>query len=216
MNSRTQLFIDDVMTRGVIADQAQALEVVKATLEMVGECLPAPDASTLAESLPGELAGAVRRAQRHPEPTLRELFEHVSQRAQLPIGEALEKAEAVGAALAEYLPIDVRSSLQRRLPSEWARLLEPRTFERGDPAPWHNTNPAVGSTLAAGRPGSRHPLSEAAPPAAQSASVAASENPHAETKLSSSHGVAPEEPLATGHAGSGAPLADARDRRPDR
>lgn len=58
-----------------------------------------------------------------------------------------------------------------------------------------------GHTLADGKPGSRHPLSEANPSHGQSHSVAESANPHADTKLSSSKGTTQErekEDLAEG------------------
>jgi hypothetical protein len=74
----------------------------------------------------------------------------------------------------------------------------------------------VGHTLATGRPGSRHPLSEAAPSAGQSDSVVANGNPHGDRKLSSAPDTAVADTLADGRPGSGAPLADARDERKDR
>jgi hypothetical protein len=70
-----------------------------------------------------------------------------------------------------------------------------------------------GDTLAEGRPGSRHPLSEARSDRSQSESVVATENPHADTKLSSAHGLTQEregESLATGHSGSDRPLDEGR------
>lgn len=59
----------------------------------------------------------------------------------------------------------------------------------------------TGNNLASGRPGSRHPLSEAKPNGGQSNSVVESTNPHGDTKLSSSKGLTQErekEDLAEG------------------
>jgi hypothetical protein len=73
--------------------------------------------------------------------------------------------------------------------------------------------PGAGMTLATGRPGSQHPVSEAHPETAQERSVVNAENPHAETKLSSSRGTTQErraETLATGAPGSHRPLHSAK------
>jgi hypothetical protein len=59
-------------------------------------------------------------------------------------------------------------------------------------------------TLSEGKPGSRHPLSEARLDRAQSNSVARADEPHADTKLSSARGLTQErlhETLAVGRPG---------------
>jgi hypothetical protein len=66
-------------------------------------------------------------------------------------------------------------------------------------------------TLAEGRPGSHHPLSEARPERAHSHSVVRADNPHGDTKLSSAVGFTQEreqETLAAGHPGSDRPLSE--------
>jgi hypothetical protein len=57
------------------------------------------------------------------------------------------------------------------------------------------------STLAHGRPGSLHPIAEAAPASGHAHSIARNDDPHGDTKLSSSTGLTQErlrESLATG------------------
>src|SRR4029079_2041283 len=107
---------------------------------------------------------------------------------------AVEWVQAVCQSLYEALDTERRQLLARRLPDEWAALLAsaPRAPESDEP---RGTLPGHGHTLATGRPGSRHPLSESAPRSGQAESVAA-ENPHGDGKLSSatSFGV---EPLAS-------------------
>jgi hypothetical protein len=71
-----------------------------------------------------------------------------------------------------------------------------------------------GHTLAEGRPGSRRPLAEARPPAGQADSVARTDNPHGDTKLSSARGLTQErekESIATGSGGSRRPLSTSRE-----
>src|SRR5258706_8960273 len=71
---------------------------------------------------------------------------------------------------------DLRENLVRL--EEVAR----RVHSLADTAPWPQE---VGHTLATGRPGSSRPLAEANPDRAQSQSVVATTNPHADSKISS-------------------------------
>ncbi|HVK68207.1 MAG TPA: DUF2267 domain-containing protein, partial [Polyangium sp.] len=72
-----------------------------------------------------------------------------------------------------------------------------------------------GKTLATGRAGSQTPLSEARPERAHGESVVRAENPHGETKLSSSRGLTQEreqETLAEGEPGPLRPVSEQRGR----
>jgi hypothetical protein len=125
-------------------------------------------------------------------------------------GTAIERVGAVCESLRDELDAERRLLLARRLPAEWAALLDsaPRAREADEP---HGTLPGHGHTLATGRPGSRHPLSQSGPRPAQADSIAA-ENPHGDSKLSSA--TAPGvEPLATARPGTEETLATARDER---
>jgi uncharacterized protein (DUF2267 family) len=212
MDARQARLLEDVRTRAGLADGEAAFRTVTATLSMLGECLPAAQAAALAEALPPESGEVVRATPRHQAIALQELFEHVSQRARVPYGAAMEHAEAVLAVIAGQVSPELRLMLQRQLPPAWARLFEPRAIEGRAPEPWPHHRAGRGETLADGRPGSRHPLSEAGPPAAQGESVAAP-NPHGDTKLSSAAPPAVDDSLAEGRPGSAAPLAEAGERR---
>jgi hypothetical protein len=109
-----------------------------------------------------------------------------------------EHVDVVLRALGEILDADVRARLRRALPEALARQLE--VPEHGEPPPYGPPRSAPPHTLASGRPGSRHPLSEGAPSRGHEHSVARNSDPHAETKLSSAHGLTQErfgESLAT-------------------
>lgn len=74
--------------------------------------------------------------------------------------------------------------------------------------------PPSGRTLADGRPGHRHPISEADARRPQAGSVA-DQTAHADSKLSSSRGISTErhgESLADGHPGSDNPISKAKPR----
>jgi hypothetical protein len=106
------------------------------------------------------------------------------------------------------LPSEVVMLLQRHLP-QLAFLFELRetTPEPESPdqvRPSERPDNRWDNTLASGRPGSRHPISDARPNRAHAHSVARSDNPHGDTKLSSSHGFTQErenETLADGRPG---------------
>jgi hypothetical protein len=112
--------------------------------------------------------------------------------------------------LADALSEDVLTRLRRHMPGDMGQLFTPPRAMTSTAAEPHGKHaPGPGSTLADGRPGSRHPLSEANP--AHRDSVARSENPHADTKLSSSAGMTQErvsDTLATGKPGSHRPLSE--------
>jgi uncharacterized protein (DUF2267 family) len=195
------------MSRSALGDRELALRAVASTLEALGECLSPHDAEQLATSLPLDLAQAVGRARWHRAADAEEFFAVVSAKEGVRLGLAIEHAQAVCEALAEYLDPEVRIQLERHLPSELAVLFEARKVECDGPPP----SPALGleETLASGRPGSRRPISEAEVPGAQSGSVAASDNPHSDRKISSAReGASDEETLAGGRVGSASPISD--------
>ncbi len=99
--------------------------------------------------------------------------------------------------LGEELSNDAMRVLRRSLPRDLVELLAEPSRELAE----HAADSRHGTTLASGRPGSRHPVSEAAPARGQAGFVGES-NPHGGTKLSSSPGTTQErhhETIAEGH-----------------
>lgn len=180
-----EALLDHVRVRAPLDDRERALHVLAATAGALISQLEHADAQDLQRALPAELrerldaAGIpdtdLVTALAAGEPTSR--------------GFAVEHATAAGEALVLELPPELLARLRRRLPSALAALLEPR--ERPGVAPPHPRHPpatpGTGTTLASGRPGSRHPLSEASPPVHRH-SIARSDDPHADRKLSSTRG----------------------------
>jgi uncharacterized protein (DUF2267 family) len=123
---------------------------------------------------------------------------------------ALEVVASVCHVLAERLSDPAIDALRAHLPRPVADLL-------AAPAEAVHPDGLHGRTLADGRAGSRHPVSEAQPERAHSGSVAGEPNPHRETKLSSSPGTTQErehETMAEGHPGPSRPLAGPRKTEP--
>ena len=189
----------------------QARQILILVVRVLGEGLRHSRAEALADDLPAELARPLRDAQHGPPFDLAELFRRVASRENVRVGFGVEHVKLVCRLLGEHFSPASRYQFQDSFPEEIAALFEPP--EPGDhgEAPVH-LHPERG-TLAEGRPGSRHPLSEARPDRTQSQSVVRSENPHADTKLSSSEGLTQErekETLATGQPGSRRPIHSAK------
>lgn len=200
-----------------IPDHDAAAKALRSTLCVLGQRLTDDEAGALASSLPDELARVVEQSEHDDfagDFDADELYERVRHREKVPAGVAREHVNIVLQALGSALDDSVRQRLVRALPSEIGQQLVPMTF--GAPPPYATGMHAPPlTTLAHGRPGSRHPVSEAAPDRAHTHSVARNADPHGETKLSSSHGLTQErhrESLATGHPPAPArPIAEADD-----
>ncbi|MCY1075933.1 DUF2267 domain-containing protein [Archangium lansingense] len=186
----------------------EAERTVRAVLEVLGERLSWPVVQALAEDLPDSLAAGVRGVAPHQDFNLAELHARVADRMGLPLGVAVEHTGLVCQFLTEALSPGTLHRVREALPEPMSALFTPREpvegFEYVRLKPGHHT-------LAEGRPGSQHPVSEVRPERAQSHSVVRADNPHGDTKLSSAAGLTQEreeETLASGHPGSDRPVND--------
>jgi uncharacterized protein (DUF2267 family) len=158
-----QAFIEEVCWRTGVESTEAADRAVRATLQAVGERLVASDAQALQEALPAPLAGFVASARRHGEGDLTQLYAEVEAQEPVRAGAAVEHAKVVCEVLTETLDGDMRTRLRARLPDDWAALFTVR--ERASaPAGGAGQPLGHGHTLADGRQGSDHPLSEAGGP----------------------------------------------------
>ncbi len=153
----------------------------------------------VSSELPETLADALRRGGSSAVP--------IEERILAPgitLGHAHELVASVCLVLAEDLSEEARSALCAALPPALARLLAPPTPELVR----HAEQPRSRS-IASGRAGSEHPISESTPDLVQHDSIAAS-NPHGSSKLSSALGTTQErlhDTLAEGEAGAERPIA---------
>ncbi|HVY48235.1 MAG TPA: DUF2267 domain-containing protein [Minicystis sp.] len=195
-------FLEHVGERAALDDLGRALDVTTATLHALSDALTPDEAARCARALPRSLAGALVGRAPPSVRSIAALVAEVAAAAHERDGVAREHAEAVCDVVAEALDAETRALVVRRLGPELGRLFTWRgdeaSFERPPPHGPRRTN------LAEGRPGSAHPISEAAPVVAHAHSVARNADPHAETKLSSSAGMTQErmrESLAVGAPG---------------
>jgi uncharacterized protein (DUF2267 family) len=203
----------DVLRRlrelGPFAEDAEALRALRATLETLASHLTPTEREFLADALPPHSAQIVREASSAAQGSLNDFFRRVAAHEGVRLGLAVEHAEIVCRALGQTLTHAVLARLGHALP-DLAPLFEPTT----EPAPQlaqSEPAPDVPSDLAEGRPGGTHPLATADPLVlAHRHSVARSDDPHAETKLSSACGLTQEREartLATGRPGSKRPIS---------
>jgi uncharacterized protein (DUF2267 family) len=189
-------FLAHVAAHAGGTDMEAVRAATHAALSVTGAYLTRPVRELIATELCPALGEIVVRGEAG---TALPIAEHVLT-PEMTIARADELVASVFTVLAEELSDEMLTRLQRELPARLAHMLN-------RPAP-SSVQPALArETLAEGRPGSTHPVSEARADRSQDASVA-SDNPHADAKLSSA-AEDDRETLATGR-GSTRPLSDAR------
>jgi uncharacterized protein (DUF2267 family) len=201
-------FLSHVAERAGLSGPEEAARTVRAVLEVIGERLNWPVIQAVVEDLPAPLAASLRGVIPHQVFNLAELHARVASRTGVRLGVAVEYTDVVCQVVAEALAPGTLHRLHEALPEPMSVLFTPR--EPGERFE-HVHLDSSRHTLAEGRPGSRHPLSEARPERAQSHSVVREDNPHEDTKLSSTTGLTQEreqETLATGHPGSERPVSE--------
>lgn len=197
---------------GPFPDDGAALSALHATLQGVGGGLTEGERRAVAESLPPDCARVLLGARTNGCSKSSDLFLAVSVREKIALARAVEHAEIACRALGEILSPTARDRLRHALP-EIAELFEPHAQEA---VPVHPQLSLAGgpNDLAEGRPGGSRRLSCASPAElAHRHSIARSDDPHAETKLSSACGLTQEREertLAAGRLGSRRPLSKGR------
>lgn len=199
--------------RDGLPDPETAARAVDATLAALAECLSHDEALALGAALSHRLAHRVTDADHRADGDPVAFFARVSAREGVAVGAAREHASVVLRALATGLDPGLRARLARALPEALAAMLAPRGASVTSPHATVSHAPPL-TTLASGRPGSHHPVSEARPAAAQAHSVVAEANPHGDSKLSSAQGLTQEQLDASLSRAKGLrarPISEARD-----
>jgi uncharacterized protein (DUF2267 family) len=213
---RNEDFVADVVARGGFEDAAEAERAISVVARVLGERLLPEERGPLAAALPEAAAHRLLSARYERDFDATELYDRVARGMAIRHGFGVEHTQAVCEVVGERLPEDVRLRLSRVLPAELHMLFTPRARGSRPPRPVHtqrDVEPGAGSTLASGRPGSRHAVSEAQAEPAHAESVARSDDPHGETKLSGARGTTQErlgETLAEGRPGPAAPLSETK------
>jgi uncharacterized protein (DUF2267 family) len=197
---------------GPFADESEARRALLAVVEVIGSLLTSDERGVVARELPTELANTVSNALTHPSGDWHEFNRRVARAEGVRLGQAIEHAEVVCRALSEALSHSTRSRLQKALPT-LADLFElPEESEK--PLTEAHRSSAAPNDLAEGRPGGSLPIATADPRyLAHRHSVARSDDPHGDNKLSSAQGLRQEQDehtLASGRPGSRRPISGSR------
>jgi uncharacterized protein (DUF2267 family) len=198
---------------GGFDDTNQADQVARAVLTALRAGLPDDDAAAIAEHLGAPYAQVLREGAYEGPLDLPDFVGRIACKSGMYSGRIIEAVQVVCRALREVLPEDTSARLRPLLPEALRPELDEPIEPPAPSVPERKVRPegpGEGHTLATGRPGSRHPLSESAPPSGHAQSVALSDDPHGDTKLSGARGLTQErlhETLATGHPGPEHPVA---------
>lgn len=197
----------------------EAARVLEASLRALGRGLRGSERAELAADWPPPLARALCAEPDDGRPASRsDLVGRLAALEGVGRGLALELASVVCGVLTEALPHDRLIFLRSRVADDLAALFVRRHQDDAELEPPPERPrvepPTPPHTLADGRPGSRHPLSEGRATRAQPGSVAADgPDMHGGRRLSTARGTAQEQlhrTLAEGKPGSEHPLTDKR------
>lgn len=216
-----ETFVGEIQRQTGLQPVERVLRLVRRVLASLDEVLVGDELATLRTSVPAALQGALEGRTGRSTSSVERLFARVQKLEVVRRPVAIERAEIVCRQLGAMLPADVATRWARDLPAPVAALFltaPPTGLSTGAPAPRPSIPRPVAPppTLATGRPGSMHPVSESHPERAHRNSVARTADPHADTRLSASRGLTQErlhETLAEGDARSASPVSEAQPER---
>jgi len=196
----TNDFIDVIREQLPDDERPDAVRIALTTCKALGPHLAAIEARSLARSLPEGPAAALQREPYQAGLGRPELEARMSHELGVSAARAHELVAIVGAAIAERMDDEAEKHLADVEPSIralFARSEGRAPFHAGAKVPDSLADGRAGSksSIAEGRPGGRRPLADANPNGGQSDSIAASDDPRADRRLSSAE---PDRTLARG------------------
>jgi len=216
--------VEDIRSGAGLTNDSAAERGMRAVVSAVAPSIQPEDRRALPDTWPLPLRELILRS-RYEGPLEEEaLYREVARRLTMPtdltelgehaLGHARELAQVVLRQLSSRLGPDFRRRLAHHAAPSMAWLWDPPPSP-STPEGRRRAPPTAGQghTLASGRPGSRHPLSESGP-LGHADSIARAKNPYEDRKISSARGTTAEQEhrtLAEGHPGSEHPVSDDRD-----
>ncbi len=193
-----QELIDAVQDHAGLASRSEAQTTTLAVFRTIARRVLPGDRRIVRALLPDELQEAFNGQGASEDATIEAVVREVAAHEGIAAGFGREHLVVVGAAAARVLHPDAITALRTHLPDELAALFE-RSVPRRIPRPTPTASPRAGRRfseakdgsrhLAEARPGSGHPLAESKPERAHHDSVARTDNPHGDTKLSTTGGM---------------------------
>jgi hypothetical protein len=184
--------LDQVAARTRPLESPVLASVVRASASALASS-SGPASRALLEAAIGEAPMIARRVI-DPE----ELYDIVAVMTSLQRAAALELTQTVLVVLGSAIGPQGRAQLCAELPTQWARLLDDPHDVPIDRRPAPPRDRRDGQTLATGQMGASKSVGAGRPNAAQHDSIAASDEPHADRKLSGGDGPVPEDRTLAG------------------
>lgn len=156
-----EYMLERVEDRTGLRSSEEAGRAMDATLFVLGSHLSASERAWLAERLPAPLSTALLDASYQGPVELDIFYREVAERDGVPVPFAAEHAQVVCQVIGETLTPDARRHLELQFPEQMRWMFERRARHEAPSPPHHDVAPGSGRTLATGRPGSEHPISEA-------------------------------------------------------
>lgn len=131
---QTDEFVRRVQERANIESGDEALEIIEATLETLGERLPRDERADLTAELPGQLKAYTRRHLETEQFALEEFYNRVAARSDLGAPQAIEHAHVVIQVLQEAVSEGQLQDVRAHLPPEFEQLFTGEAQGPGSPA----------------------------------------------------------------------------------
>jgi uncharacterized protein (DUF2267 family) len=190
--------IDAVQDHAGLASRSDAEATTAAVFGALAERVLPGDRRAVKALVPEELRSAFDVERKSDETGVDAIVQEVAVVEGIAPGFGREHLVVVGAAAASALHPDAITALRTHLPDELAALFR-ETTPRRVTRPTPHSSPLAGRRISEAHDGSRHvaearlgsarPISEAKDDPAQTDSVARSDDPHADTKLSGAKGM---------------------------
>lgn len=208
-SARYQDFIERLCARAPFEDAAAAETALAAVLNVLGSRLLPEERGALSRVLPEQCARMVLGRASVEDAGLAGVIHDVAQAEQISLNRAAEHVDIVTRAVVSLADDAARALLVRAVPGLASRLEAPAAPSLDSAAPRLPTN--APSDLAEGFPGARRSLAIGDPATvAHRHSVARSDDPHGDSKLSGARGLTQEregDTLASGRPGSRRPIS---------
>lgn len=131
---QTDEFVRLVQERASVTSGDEALEIIAATLETLGERLPRNERADLSVQLPGQLRAYARRRLETEQFSLEEFYNRVAARSGLGAPQAIEQAHVVMGVLQEAVSEGQMQDVREHLPPEFEELFSGEPHGPGSPA----------------------------------------------------------------------------------
>ncbi len=115
-------FVGQVQHRARLASTGQAVHIIHATLQTLGERLYGDEANNLAAQLPQEIGAYLREAEVRESMTLREFYQRVALREALEYPDAVYHARSVISVLLDAVSAGEIADVRAQLPAEYNEL----------------------------------------------------------------------------------------------